>query len=149
MPISQASQAAETVVRAWLAKAPMSLECFELWSGADSLQLSRQLQVAYARFHNIHKTEPTRHRYSFRRNENTRTWALSPATVLMRSAVSQFREHVCVDGCWICLVMEESEDAETVISYLDDIREEDWHDRISDLTPWSKLDRDPSYKLSM
>jgi len=136
-------------VREWLANASTSLECFELWSGADSLQLSRQLQVAYARFHNIHKTEPTRHRYSFKRDENTRTWALSPAAVLMRSAVSQFREHVCVDGCWICRAMEEDEDADDVISYLDDIRQEDWQDRILDMTLWSQLDRDSSYKLSM
>jgi hypothetical protein len=32
---------------------------------------------------------------------------------------------------------------------LDDVRGEDWHDRTSGLTPWSKLDSDPSYNLSM
>jgi hypothetical protein len=45
--------------------------------------------------------------------------------------------------------MEEDEDADDVISYLDDIRQEDWQDRILDMTLWSQLDRDSSYKLSM
>ena len=65
----------------------------------------------------------------------------------MRSAVSQFREHVCVDGCWICLAMEDDEDLESLISYLDDVREDDWRERIVEMRPWSQLNS--SYNLSM
>jgi hypothetical protein len=71
----------------------------------------------------------------------------------MCSAVFKFREHICVDGCWICLAIEGDEDLETVIFYLDDVRNEDWHedwhDRMSELTPWSKLDCDRFYSLSI
>jgi len=144
---SEASKGAEKIVRQWLANS--SLETFEVWSGIDSIQLSSQLRIQYGRFHNIHDAESTRHRYSFRRDENTRTWMLSPPTIPMRSAISNFREHICVDRCWICLSMEEDEDLETVISYLDDVRQEDRHDRISEQRQWSKLDDDPSYNLLM
>jgi hypothetical protein len=145
MTIAEASQIAEKVIHEWLVNS--SLKHFELWSGADCVELSQRLQVTYARFHNVHNTESTRHRYPFRRDENTDTWTLSPSTTLMRSAVSEFSEHVCTDGCWICLSMEGVEDVETFILYLDDIREEDWHHRIRKLTAWSIRDRDPSYKL--
>jgi hypothetical protein len=144
MTTAEASRIAEGFVREWLANS--SLKHFEVWSGADCIELSQRLQVTYARFHNIHNTESTRHRYPFRRDENTDAWTLSPSTTLMRSAVSEFSEHVCTDGCWICLSMED-EDVETVISYMDDVREQDFHDRIMELTPWSIRDRDPSYKL--
>jgi len=147
MSKSEASQTAEKIPREWLTNS--SLENFELWSGVESIRLSQQLQIEYGRFHNIHNVKSTRHRYSFSRNENTRTWMLSPPTVSMCSAVSKFREHICVDGCWICLAMEEDEDLETVISYLDDVRNEGWHDRMSELTPWSKLDCDRCYSLSI
>ena len=144
--VDQASQTAEKVVNEWLASS--SLERFELWSGADSIQLSQQLQVMYARFHNIHNgTEPTRHRYLFRRDENTSTWTLCPPTVQTCSAISQFCEHVCVDGCWICIAIEDNEGLEHVISYLDNIREENRHGRIMDSLPWSRLDCDHSYRL--
>jgi hypothetical protein len=141
-----ASQTVERAVTGWLVNS--SLRHFELWSGADCIELSLQLQVTYARFHNIHRTgESTRHRYSFRREENTDTWTLSPSTVLMGSAASEFSEHICTDGCWICLSMEGVEDVETLISYLDDVREVEWHNRITELQPWSIWDSDPSYKL--
>jgi hypothetical protein len=146
MSKSEASQAAEKIAREWLTYS--SLENFELWSGVDNIQLSQQLQIEYGRFHNIHDAESTRHRYSFSRNDNTRTWILSPSTVPMCSAVSKFREHICVDGCWICLAMED-EDLETAISYLDYVRNEDWRDRMSESTPWSKLDCDRCYSLSI
>jgi hypothetical protein len=100
----------------------------------------------YARFHNIHKIHPTRHRYSFIR-DSTAAWVLSPPGEPMRSAVFPFCEHVCVDGCWICLVIEEEENADTVISFLDDVREEDWNDRIAGLTFWSAQDRSRSYTM--
>jgi hypothetical protein len=63
----------------------------------------------------------------------------------MRSAVSKFREHVCVDGCWICLAMEDEEDQKTVLSYLDDVRQEAWRHRMLEQAFWSKLGYDPSY----
>jgi hypothetical protein len=147
MSKSEASQAAESIVREWLVDT--SLERFELWSGADEIRLSPQLQIEYGRFHNLHSTDSTRHRYSFRRDEDTNMWMLSSPTVPMHSAVSQFREHICIDGCWICLAMEDDDNLERVLSYLDDVREEDWHDRILEMTPWSMQDCDPSYKLSM
>lgn len=145
MSKSEASQKAEKITREWLTNS--SLESFELWSGVESIRLFQQLQIEYGKFHNIHDVESTRHRYSFSPNENTRTWMLSPLTVPMCSAVSKFREHICVDRCWVCLAMEEDADLETVISYLDDVRNEDWHDRMSDSTPWSKLDCDRCYSL--
>ena len=146
MTSAEASQIAERVVSRWLVNSP--LRHFELWSGADCIELSLQLQVMYARFHNVHNTKSTRHRYSFRRDEDTDIWTLSPSTELMRSAVAEFREHVCTDGCWICISMEEDEDAEAVISYVDDVREHDFHNRITKLTPWSTRDCVRSYKLS-
>ena len=116
MTIAEASKIAERVVSGWLVDS--SLKHFEMWSGADCIELSLRLQVTYARFHNIHHNKSTRHRYSFGRDENTDTWTLFPSTVPMRSAVSEFREHVCTDGCWICISMEEDEDAETVSQWL-------------------------------
>jgi hypothetical protein len=145
MSKSEASQGAEKMVCQWLANS--SLETFEVWSGIDSIQLSWQLRIQYGRFHNIHDAESTRHRYSFSRKEDTRMWTLSPPTMPMRSAVSNFREHICVDGCWICLAMEDDENLDTIISYLDDVREEDWRDRMLEQSLWSKLDCDPSYNL--
>jgi len=61
MTTTEASQIVEKVVRKWLANS--SLRRFELWSGADCIQLSLRLQVTYARFHDIHHddTEPTCH----------------------------------------------------------------------------------------
>lgn len=133
------------MVHQWLADS--LLETFEVWSGIDSIQLAPQLRIQYGRFHNIHDAESTRHRYSFSRDEYTRVWMLSPPTIPMRSAVSGFREHVCVDGCWICLAMEDDEDQETILSYLDEVRHEVWRDRMLEQSPWSKLDFDPSYNL--
>jgi hypothetical protein len=145
--LAQASEVAENIVQDWLTNS--SLERFEIWSSATDVQLSNQFKVAYARFHNIHKTEPTRHRYSFQCDELTRTWVLSSPMASMCSAISQFSEHICGDGCWICIAIDEEEDLESLISYLDDVREEDWHDRMMELTLWSKLSCDHSYKLSV
>ena len=144
---SEAARTAENIVCEWLVNS--SLEIFELWSGVDSIQLSPQLQIEYGRFHNIHDAESTRHRYSFGRLVDTSAWMLYPPSVPMCSAIPKFKEHVCMDGCWICLAMEDDDNLEGIISYLDDVRGEDWHDRTSGLTPWSKLDSDPSYNLSM
>jgi hypothetical protein len=144
---SQASQATEGIVQKWLTDSP--LENFEIWSGADSIQLSRHFQITYARFHNIHGSEPTRHRYSFQRDQSTRAWILSPPTVTMRSAISQFHSHVCDDGCWICIAAEAEENLEDLISYLDDVREEDWHHRLMASRPWLRLHGDPIYRLSV
>ena len=141
MSKSEASQKAEKIAREWLTNS--SLESFELWSGVESIRLSQQLQIEYGRFHNIHDAGSTRHQYSFNRNENTRTWMLSPPTVPMCSAVSKIGEHICVDRCWICLAMDEYEDLETVISYLDHVRNEDWHDRMLESTPWSNTPFSP------
>ena len=143
MTASQAAQEAEGIVRKWLVNS--SLKTLEIWSGADSIQLSRQFRVAYARFHNIHNTEFTRHKYSFRRDEHSRAWTLSPPTVPMCSAAFQFREHICTDGCWICIAIDEEDDLENLISYLDDVREEDWHDRTTELVSWSKLECGSTY----
>jgi len=147
MTTTEASQIVEKVVRKWLANS--SLRRFELWSGADCIQLSLRLQVTYARFHDIHRddTEPTRHRYSFGCDENTEAWTLSPSTALMSSAISEFRECVCTDRCWVCISMEGDKDVETLISYLVDVREQEWHNRTTKLTAWSVQDCDPSYKL--
>jgi hypothetical protein len=147
MSISEASQAAESIVREWLVNS--SLERFEVWSGATDIQLSRRFQVTYAKFHNVHKTEPTRHKYLFWRDELARVWTLCPSTVPLRSATPQFKEYVCVDGCWICIAIEEEENVESLIAYLDDVREEDWYDKMMDLTLWSKLSGNPVYKLSI
>ena len=140
---SQAAEKAEGIVHEWFGNS--SLKNFEIWSGADSIQLSRQFQVAYARFHNIHHTQSTRHQYSFRRNEHSRTWILSPPTLPMHSAALQFRGHVCTDGCWICIAIEEEDDLETLISCLDDVREEDWRGRMQESKPWSMWECDPTY----
>jgi hypothetical protein len=56
----------EHTVAEWLVDT--SLERFELWSGADEIWLSPQLQIEYGRFHNLHSMDSTRHRYSFRRD---------------------------------------------------------------------------------
>ena len=140
---SQAAEAAEGIVRKWLVNS--SLKSFEMWSGADSIQLSRQFRVAYARFHNIHDANSTQHQYSFRRDEHSHMWTLSPLTVPMRSAAPQFRGHICTDGCWICIAIEEGDDLETLISYLDDVREGDWRDRMKESKPWLVLECDPTY----
>jgi hypothetical protein len=147
MTLAQASEAAEKFVREWLTDS--SLERFEIWSGATDVQLSNQFKVACARFHNIHGAEPTRHRYPFQRDELTRTWVLSPPTVSMRSAISLFNEHICSDRCWICVAISEEEDLESLISYLDGVREEDWHRRMMELTFWSKRSCERSYELSV
>ena len=147
MSISEVSQAAESIVREWLVNS--SLARFEAWSGATDIQLSRRFQVTYAKFHNVHKTEPTRHKYLFWRDELARVWTLCSSTVPLRSATPQFKEYVCVDGCWICIAIEEEENVESLIAYLDNVREEDWYDKMMDLTLWSKLSGNPVYKLSI
>jgi hypothetical protein len=68
----------------------------------------------------------------------------------MVSAVSKFREHICTDGCWICLALEDDEEEmESIISYIDDVREQEWNDRIVELMPWSKGNGDRSYMVSI
>ena len=43
--------------------------------------------------------------------------------------------------------MEDDKDLESLISYLDDVREGDWRKRIVEMRPWSQLNS--SYNLSM
>jgi hypothetical protein len=45
--------------------------------------------------------------------------------------------------------MDGDEDLETIISYLDDVRQEGWRDRILEQGLWSKADYDPSYNMLM
>jgi hypothetical protein len=143
---SQACETAEEVVRQWLVDS--SLHRFEMWSGADRIQLSPQFRVAYAQFHKFHESEPPRHRYLFRRDETAADWTLSRLAEPLCSSIFQFREDICAEGCWICqLVKEEEDDLGPMISYWDRVRELDWCYRKMALKPWSRLDVDRTYSL--
>ena len=140
---SRAAEEVEGIVCKWLVDS--SLKSFDIWSGVDSIHLSQHFQIASATFHNIPNAGSARHQYSFKHNEYSHTWTLSPPTAPMHSAALQFCRRICTDGCWICLAIEHMEDVDNLISYLDDVREGDWHDRMIGSKPWSTLECDPTY----
>jgi hypothetical protein len=143
---SQASEKAEEVVHQWLVDS--SLDSFELWSGAERIQLSPQFRVAYAQFHQFHKSEPPCPRYWFRRDEMAADWTLSRLAEPGFSIISQFCEDACPEGCWICrLVKGEEDDLGSMILYWDHVRELDRCYRMMMLKPWSRLDVDHTYSL--
>jgi hypothetical protein len=149
--VPQACEAAEKTIRQWLVDS--SLQRFELWSGVDDIELSPQFQVAYAKFHKFDKLESTRNRYSFERDE-TGVWTLLPLTLLpvTGSAIRGFCEGICTQSCWICQAFEGVEavdDMECIILCWDDIKEEDWNDRIMALKPWSRQEIEHTYSLSI
>jgi hypothetical protein len=44
---------------------------------------------------------------------------------------------------------DDEEEMESIISYIDDVREQEWNDRIVELMPWSKGNGDRSYMVSI
>jgi hypothetical protein len=150
-PLPEPCAAIENIVRQWLVDS--SLQRFEMWSGADSIQLSPQFQVEYARFHAFDRSESTRHRHLFERDETTGAWTLLPSTNITNSAItSQFREEICAKSCWICETIEEAEDPEdvdTAITFWNEMKQENWSHRTRTLRPWSRLDSDCTYNLPM
>ena len=79
---------------------------------------------------------------------------LLPLTELpvMGLASPWFCEGICTQSCWICQVFEgvgAMHDMECIILCWDNIKEEDWNDRIMALKPWSQHEIKHTYSLSI
>ena len=150
---AQASEAAQSIIRQWLVDCSSSLQRFEMWSGADSIKLSPDHKIQTIRFHAFDTFEAVRHQYAFGPDETTGLWTILAPTEPMRSAVSPLWEEICnEEPCWIGLAVGDGEalvDLECMILCWDDVKDEDWEDRITALRPWSWLDIDRTYMLSV
>ena len=100
-------------IQKWLEHS--SLTRFEIWSGVDRVELSRDFQLTRARIHELEWTNNACR--AFDKEGYLKDWEVFHRQSL-RSAALAKRSNVCDETCWICDTLITGDNANTICTNL-------------------------------